>query len=46
MMSFHDITKESLYDIRYFDDKDSAILNELLMNPQIQKWFPLLRPWM
>jgi GNAT superfamily N-acetyltransferase len=41
MMSFHDITKESLYDIRYFDDKDSAILNELLLNPQIQKWFPL-----
>lgn len=40
-MSFHDITKETAYDMRYFDERDLQILKTHLMNPQIQKWFPL-----
>ena len=40
-MMFHDITKESQFDIRYFEEKEAPILKNHLLNPLIQKWFPL-----
>ena len=35
------ITKESAYDIRYFEETDLLFLKNLLLREEIRQWFPL-----
>ncbi|MBM3196996.1 MAG: GNAT family N-acetyltransferase [Chlamydiae bacterium] len=40
-MDKQDINKDNRYDIRYFQENDQENLKRLLMQPELQKWFPL-----